>query len=108
VTKPTVDVTQWRVSRGVLDSSNRLSLRMAQPVTIDQPYKFAFPSMPTEHVFGAGHRVGIVIVGTLSGYVAESRGAAITLNTRLSKVSLPLVGGHGAAASSGVIPPGGH
>ena len=106
VSKPTTDVTQWRVSRGVLDSSNRLSLRTMQPVTIGQEYTFAFPSMPTEHVFEAGHRIGIVVVGTLSGYIAEDRGDQITLDTRLSKVTLPLRGGHGAAVSSGAIHPG--
>jgi X-Pro dipeptidyl-peptidase len=102
VSKPTIDVTQWRVSRGVLDSSNRLSLRAAQPVTIDQRYSFTFPSMPTEHTFAAGHRIGIVVVGNLSGYVAETTGSQITLDTRLSKVSLPLRGGYGAAVSSGL------
>jgi X-Pro dipeptidyl-peptidase len=108
VTKPIINVTQWRVSRGVLDSSNRLSLRMAQPVAVDQMYRFTFPSMPTEHVFQAGHRIGIVIVANLSGYVAETRGTQITLDTRLSKVTLPLRGGYGAAVSSGAIAPGGH
>jgi X-Pro dipeptidyl-peptidase len=102
VSKPTIDVIQWRVSRGVLDSSNRLSLRAAQPVTIDQRYSFTFPSMPTEHTFAAGHRIGIVVVGNLSGYVAETTGSQITLDTRLSKVSLPLRGGYGAAVSSGL------
>jgi X-Pro dipeptidyl-peptidase len=106
VSKPTVDVTQWRVSRGVLDSSNRLSLRSAQPVTIDQKYRFTFPSMPTEHIFAAGHRVGIVIVGNLSGYIAETRGTEITLDTRLSRVTLPLHGGYGAALAAGLVAPG--
>jgi X-Pro dipeptidyl-peptidase len=87
----------------VLDSSNRLSLRAAQPVTINQRYSFTFPSMPTEHTFAAGHRIGIVVVGNLSpGYVAETTGSQITLDTRLSKVSLPLRGGYGAAVSSGL------
>jgi X-Pro dipeptidyl-peptidase len=102
VTKPTIDVTQWRVSRGVLDSSNRLSLRTAQPVTIDQKYRFTFPSMPTEHTFAAGHRIGIVLVGNLSGYIAETTGSQITLDTRLSNVSLPLRGGYGAAVAAGL------
>jgi X-Pro dipeptidyl-peptidase len=106
VTKPTIAVTQWRVSRGVLDSSNRLSLQAAEPVTIDQMYGFTFPSMPTEHTFAAGHRIGIVIVGNLSGYIAGTNGSQIRLDTRLSKISLPLRGGYGAAVASGAIPPG--
>jgi X-Pro dipeptidyl-peptidase len=105
VTKPTIDVTQWRVSRGVLDSSNRLSLRSVAPVEIDQEYRFTFKLMPTEHIFPAGHRVGIVLVGNLFG-VAETRGSAITVDTKLSKATLPLHGGRGTAIASGAIPPG--
>jgi X-Pro dipeptidyl-peptidase len=105
VTKPTIDVRQWRVSRGVLDSSNRLSLRSVAPVEIDQEYRFTFKLMPTEHIFPAGHRVGIVLVGNLFG-VAETRGSAITVDTKLSKATLPLHGGRGAAIASGAIPPG--
>ncbi len=105
VAKPTVDVTQWRVSRGVLDSSNRLSLRTIEPVTIGQDHRFTFPSMPTEHIFEAGHRIGIVVVGTLSGYIAEARGDQITIDTKLSKVTLPLVGGRGAAIAAGAFGP---
>jgi X-Pro dipeptidyl-peptidase len=106
VTKPTVDVTQWRVSRGVLDSSNRFSLRAAEPVTIDQKERFTFPSMPTEHEFAAGHRIGVIIVGNLSGYVAGTTGTAITVDTNLSTFTLPLRGGHGAAVSAGLLAPG--
>ncbi len=106
VEKPTTDVTQRRVSRGVLDSSNRLSLRTMEPVTIGQKYRFAFPSMSTERVFPAGHQVGIVIVSNLSGYIAETRNATVTLDTKLSKVTLPLHGGYGAAVSSGLVAPG--
>ncbi len=106
VDKRTVDVTQWRVSRGVLDSSNRLSLRTMAPVTVDQKHQFTFPSMSTEHVFEAGHRIGIVLLTNLAGYTAETRGTTVTVDTRTSKVTLPLHGGYGAAVSSGAVAPG--
>jgi X-Pro dipeptidyl-peptidase len=104
VTKPTIDVTQWRVSRGVLDSSNRLSLRSVAPVEIDQKYRFRFKLMPTEHVFGAGHQIGIVLVGNLFG-IAGTTGSTITVDTKTSMATLPLQGGYGAAMGAGAIAP---
>ena len=66
VSKPTTSVTQWRVTRGIRDSSNRDSLWYldATPVTIGQQYHYKFPTMPTEHIFKAGHQIGIIIGGT--------------------------------------------
>ena len=57
---PRTNVTQWRVTRGIRDSSNRDSLWFADatPVTIGQKYHFKFPTMPTEHIFKAGHQIG--------------------------------------------------
>ena len=40
------NVTQWRVTKGMMDSSNRNSLRVAEPVTIGQKYRFTWPSCP--------------------------------------------------------------
>jgi X-Pro dipeptidyl-peptidase len=107
VSKPTQNVTQWRVSRGVLDSSNRTSLWYADasPVTIDQKYRFGFPLMATEHVFAAGHRLGIVIVGTYSSYTGGTTGSVFTVDTKASKVTLPLVGGYKAAVEAGITDP---
>ncbi len=105
VTKPTVDVTQWRVSKGILDSSNRESLlaTMATPVQIGTKYRFAWPTFPNDFTFRAGHRIGIVLVAnyTSFGSVAGTTGSQVTLDTRVSKVRLPIVGGYGAAVASG-------
>ena len=35
-TKPQQNVTQWRVTKGMMDSSNRNSLRVGEPVNIGQ------------------------------------------------------------------------
>ncbi|HET9346122.1 MAG TPA: CocE/NonD family hydrolase C-terminal non-catalytic domain-containing protein, partial [Candidatus Limnocylindrales bacterium] len=105
VTKPTTDVTQWRVSKGILDSSNRESLlaTMATPVQIGTEYRFTWPTFPNDFVFGAGHRIGIILVAnyTSFGSVAGTTGSQIALDTRASKVRLPIVGGYGAAVASG-------
>ena len=103
--KPTVDVTQWRVSRGMLDSSNRTSLQTGEPATVGKQYRFTFPSMPTEHLFARGHHIGIIVIGNLEGYLPGTTGTTITLDTKLSKVTLPVVGGYGRAISAGVFAP---
>jgi X-Pro dipeptidyl-peptidase len=110
VTKPTQTVTQWRVTRGTLDSSNRSSLwfQDASPLTVGEKGRFTFPTFATEHTFKAGHRIGIVIVGNLFGANATtglatsaSPAQPITLDTKASKVVLPITGGYSALASAG-------
>jgi X-Pro dipeptidyl-peptidase len=94
------------VSRGQLDSSNRDSLFSGQatPVAVGQSYEFKFPVMPTDYTFPAGHQVGVVLVAndTSSG-TAGTRGTAVTVDTRNSKVVLPITGGTQAAADSGAF-----
>jgi X-Pro dipeptidyl-peptidase len=119
VSKPTQSVTQWRVTRGTLDSSNRESLwfQNATPLTPNTMYHFKFPTFATEHVFKAGHQIGVVIVGNLfgggasSGNVAgggpypsatsASPAQAITIDTRQSKIVMPVLGGYDALATAG-------
>ena len=109
VSKPTQSVTQWRVTRGTLDSSNRNSLfyTAATPLTPNAMTRITFPTFATEHIFKAGHQIGIVIVGNLfganaSGTAATSASPAqpITIDTKQSKVILPIQGGYAALASA--------
>ena len=51
-----------------MDSSNRNSLRIAEPVTIGNKYRFTFPMLPEDFTFAAGHRIGIVIGANFSAY----------------------------------------
>jgi X-Pro dipeptidyl-peptidase len=112
VTKPEVNVTQWRVTRGGLDSRNRDSLwyQDATPVQIDEKDQFPITTMPTEHTFKAGHRIGIIVTGHLIGQTsaveggpAATNGSVITVDTKASKVQLPIVGGRQAALAAGVF-----
>ena len=107
VTKPTIPVTQWRVSKGILDSSNRDSLLTPTLAEVGTRYRFRWPTLPAEHVFAAGHRIGVILVGNFSQYgsVNGTTGTRITLDTRLSKVSLPIVGGYDAAVAAGALAP---
>ena len=112
VTKPTQDVTQWRVTRGGLDSSNRDSLwyQNATPVTIGAKDEFPIPAMPTELTFKAGHRLAIIVTGHLIGQTsaveggqAATNGSVITIDTKTSKMQLPILGGRQAALRAGLM-----
>jgi X-Pro dipeptidyl-peptidase len=95
-------VEQWRVTRGVLDSSNRDSLidGQASPVVPGQDYSFSWPLEPYDHVFPAGHRIGLVVTTNLSGFVAGSPSATVALDTAVSRIVLPVVGGERAVVAA--------
>ena len=104
-TKPQQNVTQWRVTKGMMDSSNRLSLRIADPVTIGHKYRFTWPELPDDFTFAAGHRIGIVIGANFCAY-GSTNGMTqtdVTIDTKLSKVQLPIVGGYDAAVAAGML-----
>jgi X-Pro dipeptidyl-peptidase len=112
IRKLTQDVTQWRVTRGGLDSSNRDSLwyQDATPVTIGAEDEFTIPAMPTEHTFKAGHRIGVIVTGHLIGQTsaveggqAATNGSVITVDAKSSKMQLPIVGGRQAAVKAGIF-----
>lgn len=92
----------WRVSRGILDSSNRDSLVAleATPVVVDQSYDFTWPLEPYDQVFKAGHRIGVVIGTNLFPFAAGTSGTVITVDTTASRIVLPITGGLLAADRS--------
>ncbi len=101
----TTSATQWRVSKGILDSDNRESLFTAMPGVIGTKYRFTFPTLPNDVVFAAGHQIGIILVANYTSYssVAGTAGSTVTLDTKLSKVRLPIVGGYAAAVDAGAF-----
>ena len=105
--KPTVTITAtqgWRISRGILDSSNRDSLYADVPVTPGVEYGFKFPILPVDYTVPAGHRVGIVLMANFSNLERNgTTGTTITLNSKLSKVALPVVGGYSAMVAAGAL-----
>jgi X-Pro dipeptidyl-peptidase len=101
VSKPVIDVTQWRITRGILDSANRNSLTSIEPVTIDAQTRFSWPLVPDEHVVPKDHRLGIVLVGNYPALgTAGTTPSTITLDTKASKLLLPVVGGYRALAAT--------
>lgn len=103
VTQPTTTVSQWRVSKGILDSSNRLSLSAPSTVTIGTPTDLPIALLPQDHVFAAGHQIAVILVGNYTGFtsVAGTTGTTFTVDAKASTVTLPVVGGASAAAASG-------
>ena len=90
------------MTRGVRDSSNRNSLWYpdAAPVTIGEKFRFKFPTMPTEHTSRPATRSRSSSPAPTPSDVSGTGNdnVAVTLDTRTSKVTLPIVGGYAAAA----------
>ena len=110
VEKRLTNVTQWRVSKGILDALNRNSYAVAEPLIAGQEESFTFPLLPQDYVFAAGHRIGLVLVGSYSGYgsQADQNRATISLNVTETLFDLPVVGGKQALSRAGlekVTPP---
>ena len=100
----TTQADQWRVSKGILDGQNRDSLASSTPMVPGSEYELRFPMMPNDYVFPAGNRVGVVIVGSYRSYSALrlSSRPTITVDTKLSRIDLPVVGGVRAAEAAGI------
>jgi X-Pro dipeptidyl-peptidase len=93
--------------KGLLDSSNRDSLfsGLAMPATIGQTYEFRWPLLPNDFTFPAGHQIGVILGANFSGYgsVNGTTATAITVDTKLSRIILPVVGGRASARRSGAF-----
>jgi X-Pro dipeptidyl-peptidase len=96
--------TSWRVTKGVLDAGHRTDRTKTTPIVAGQRYPFSFPLLPNDYTFGAGHRIGVVIVGSYRDYgtTASNTAANITFSLKDSRISLPIVGGGAAALAAGI------
>jgi X-Pro dipeptidyl-peptidase len=105
VVKVTSEATDWRVAKGVLDAANRDWLESASPMVAGRFYDFSWDLLPNDYIFPAGHRIGIILVGSYPGFssTAETNGANITVDLAKSKIMLPLVGGATTAQASGAF-----
>jgi X-Pro dipeptidyl-peptidase len=104
VAKRLTSVTQWRVSKGILDAQNRKSYAVAEPLVPGQEETFTFPLLPQDYVFAAGHRIGLVLLGSYSGYgsQADQNRATISVNVTETLFDLPVVGGQDALRRAGL------
>jgi X-Pro dipeptidyl-peptidase len=52
------------ISRGWLDVRNRLSAARSTPIDKGRAYTFRWNLQPDDHVFAAGHQIGLVVIST--------------------------------------------
>ena len=106
VLKATAAASEWRVAKGIMDPVNHESLESPTPLTPGKQYNFSWDLLPNDYTFPAGHRIGIIIVGSYPGFssAADGGGANITIDLTKSRIELPLTGGRPAAAASGGFP----
>ncbi len=99
-----VQVSQWRVTKGIIDGRNRDSITTAEPMVPGEMEQISFPLLPSEHVFQAGNRLGVILVGSYRSYSAERLPSrpTITVNTKATHVALPVLGGKPAAEGAGI------
>ena len=96
-----VDYGAQMVTRGWPDPQNRNGSGSLQPVEPEQRYTMRWDLQPDDHVFRAGHRIGLVVVSTDYDYTLRPRpGTQLTLASGASEVSLPVVGGAGALGAA--------
>jgi len=103
----TTPAASWRVSKGILDSSNRDSLfsGLGSSVIPGQKYAFTWPTLPNDFTFPAGHRIGVVLGANFSqfGSINGTTQTPVTVDTKLSTMVLPIVGGYPAALAAGLV-----
>ncbi|GIF20904.1 X-Pro dipeptidyl-peptidase [Actinoplanes tereljensis] len=79
------------VTRGWLDVRNRFSPAVTKPIKAGQPYTFRWSLQPEDHVFAAGHRIGLVIISTDRDHTLRyPAGTVVGVRPGQSTVSLPL------------------
>jgi X-Pro dipeptidyl-peptidase len=99
-----IDVTEWRVTKGILDGQNRNSIAEAEPMVPGKMHRIKFPLLPNDFAFSAGNRIGVVVVGSYRSYSAAriSSRPTITVNLESSRITLPILGGLQAARRAGI------
>ncbi|WP_433362317.1 Xaa-Pro dipeptidyl-peptidase [Actinoplanes sp. CA-142083] len=79
------------VSRGWLDVRNRFSPAVTTPIVAGKPYTFRWKLQPEDHVFAAGHRIGLVVISTDRDHTLRyPAGTVVGVQPALSRVVLPL------------------
>ena len=79
------------VSRGWLDVRNRTSPSRTTPIVPGRDYTFRWNLQPEDHVFAAGHRIGLVVVSTERDHTLRyPAGTVVAVRPAASKVVLPL------------------
>ncbi|MEU4834675.1 Xaa-Pro dipeptidyl-peptidase [Streptosporangium sp. NPDC023615] len=82
------------VTRGWIDVRNRHSAARTELLTEGRSYDFRFDLQPNDHVFKAGHRIGVVLLSTDRDFTLRlPPGTGVSVEPGRTSVRLPLVGG---------------
>lgn len=80
------------VSRGWLDARNRISPSRTTPIEAGRTYTFRWNLQTEDHVFAAGHRIGLVLISTDRDHTLRyPAGTEVGVRLGVSKVVLPLL-----------------
>ncbi|PWU54115.1 X-prolyl-dipeptidyl aminopeptidase [Micromonospora sp. S4605] len=95
---------QELVTKGILDGLNLDSLSVSTPLVPGEKNAVDVRLLPEDYVFEAGHQIGVVLLGSYSGYSsrAKQNQAEITVHFDRSRIELPVVGGRDAAVAAGL------
>ncbi|MGK5739979.1 Xaa-Pro dipeptidyl-peptidase [Micromonospora sp. URMC 103] len=102
--KNVVTEPQALVTKGIRDGLNLRSLSRSTPLVPGRKNAVDVPLLPEDYVFDAGHQIGVVLLGSYSGYSsrAKQNQAEITVHFDSSRIELPVVGGRSAAQAAGL------
>ncbi|MFI7026766.1 Xaa-Pro dipeptidyl-peptidase [Micromonospora sp. NPDC049900] len=95
---------QELVTKGIVDGLNLDSLYVSTPLVPGAKYGVDVPLMPEDYVFETGHQIGVVLLGSYSGYSSRAKQtrAQITVHFDSTRITLPVVGGRPAAVAAGL------
>ena len=80
------------VTRGWMDPQNRRGADRSESIREGREYRFRWDLQPDDHVFAAGHRLGLVVVSTDHDYTLRPLpGTQLTLDPGDSELELPVV-----------------
>ncbi len=94
------DVAPRMVTRGWVDVQNRRGPERSVPPAPGEERTLRFDLQPDDHVFPAGHRIGLVVLSTDHDHTLRPLpGTTLTLRPARSELRLPVVGGRAALAT---------
>ncbi|GAK10626.1 putative Xaa-Pro dipeptidyl-peptidase [Geomicrobium sp. JCM 19039] len=93
------------ISRGWMDPQNRNSVQHSEAIVPGETYTFEWEIEPKDHVFEAGHQIGVIIMASDHEYTLRPpAGTGLTVVPGASNITLPLVGDENSwTISSGSI-----
>jgi len=92
------------VSRGWADPQNHGSVAKTATIVAGSYYTIAFELQPHDYVFGAGSRIGVVVMSSDRLFTLRPPpGTELTLIPSLSAAKLPIVGGSEAFAAATTV-----